>query len=187
MKEKEKSPPKKSCGRILTSVENIKLMEEKERNKQEKLRLKEERKHQIERRKQEKAELAKERKRQREAKIAEKEKKRIQAPNKCSKLGSSTKKGKAACGKGEGGTATTCHLSFTESEIQLFTTRLENGYDLKTDERYNAWLNTMCRDDMHILADQVAKPSELEDSILFDTSFENLFEEASHGPTGMLT
>ena len=42
MTEKEKSPSKKSCGRILISNENIKLTEEKERNKQENLRLKEE-------------------------------------------------------------------------------------------------------------------------------------------------
>jgi hypothetical protein len=182
MKEKKKSPPKKSCGRILTSVENIKLIEEKERSKQEKLRLKEERKHQVEKRKQEKAELAKERKRQREAKMAEKEKKRIPGPT---KRGSCTKKGTAACGRGKGAAATTCDLSFTESEVKLFTTRLENGYDLKTDERYSAWLNTMCHD---VLTDQasLAKPSELEDSILFDTSFENLYAEASYGHTGIL-
>ena len=37
--------------------------------------------------------------------------------------------------------------------------------DLKTDECYNAWLNTMYQDDMHVLADE-AIPSELEDFIL---------------------
>ena len=50
--------------------------------------------------------------------------------------------------------ATTGHLSFTESEIKLFSTRIENGYDLKTDERYNAWLNTMCQGG--IIADGVS-------------------------------
>ena len=45
----------------------------------------------------------------------------------------------------------------------------------------------MCQDDMYVLADQVVKLSELEDCILFDTSFKNRFEEASRGPTGMLT
>ena len=49
LKEVTKKPPqKKSCGRILTSKENIKAMEEKERVKQEKIRLKEERKQQLE-------------------------------------------------------------------------------------------------------------------------------------------
>ena len=42
MTEKEKSPSEKYCGRILISNENIKLTEEKERNKHENLRLKEE-------------------------------------------------------------------------------------------------------------------------------------------------
>ena len=31
-------------------------------------------------------------------------------------------------------------MSFTEQEIKFLETRLENGYDLKSDERYNAWL-----------------------------------------------
>ena len=54
----QKPPQKKSCGQILTSKENIKAMEEKERVKKEKIRLKEERKQQLEKRRQEKAELA---------------------------------------------------------------------------------------------------------------------------------
>ena len=29
---------------------------------------------------------------------------------------------------------------FTPKEIELFTTRLDNGYDLKHDTRYNLWL-----------------------------------------------
>jgi hypothetical protein len=31
------------------------------------------------------------------------------------------------------------HYSFTEEEIKLYE-RFEKGYDLKADERYNAWL-----------------------------------------------
>lgn len=30
--------------------------------------------------------------------------------------------------------------NFTEQEMKKFTTRYENGYDLKSDERYNLWL-----------------------------------------------
>lgn len=31
-------------------------------------------------------------------------------------------------------------FQFTEEEQRLFENRFENGYDLQTDERYNAWL-----------------------------------------------
>jgi hypothetical protein len=37
---------------------------------------------------------------------------------------------------------------FTEEEIKLFETRFENGYDLRTDERYNAWLRA--KDSSHV-------------------------------------
>ena len=30
--------------------------------------------------------------------------------------------------------------NFTAQEMKKFTTRYENGYNLKCDERYNAWL-----------------------------------------------
>ena len=138
LKEKSDKPaPKKSCGRILTSKENIKAMEEKEQIKKQKLRQKEERKQQLEKRRQEKAELAAEKKRQKESK----EKKRTQGPKKKTEHGLE-KKGKTADSRGkcEGESIT----SFTEKEIKLFETRLENGYDLTTDARYNAWLKTKC-------------------------------------------
>ena len=31
-------------------------------------------------------------------------------------------------------------LQFTAAEIALYEKRLEEGFDLKTDDRYNAWL-----------------------------------------------
>ena len=31
-------------------------------------------------------------------------------------------------------------ITFTEDEVRLFELRLENGYDLKHDQRYNKWL-----------------------------------------------
>ena len=68
----KKTPPKKSCGRVLTSVENIRAIEEKERNKKEKARLKEERKHEMERKREERAKLAAEKKQKIEAKKVEK-------------------------------------------------------------------------------------------------------------------
>ena len=58
----KKTPPKTSFGGILTRVENIRAMEEKEHVKKEKARLKEERKRELERKRQEKAQLAAERK-----------------------------------------------------------------------------------------------------------------------------
>ena len=40
---------------------------------------------------------------------------------------------------------TVCFLStgetFTMAELALFKRRYENGYDLKTDSRYNQWLS----------------------------------------------
>ena len=32
-------------------------------------------------------------------------------------------------------------VKFTDAEIKKFTIRMENGYDLKTDRRYNLWLS----------------------------------------------
>ncbi len=97
-------------------------MEEKERIKKEKIRLKEERKQQLEKKRQEKAELAAEKKRQKEAKGI-KERKRTRGPKK---------------------TAAEQELqSFTEKEIKLFETRFANGYDLTTDHRY-MWLKMKC-------------------------------------------
>ena len=70
----KQAQPKKCHGRVLTSVENIRMIEEKERDKQEKARLKEERKHEIVRKREEKAKLAAESKQRMEAKKAEKAK-----------------------------------------------------------------------------------------------------------------
>ena len=37
-------------------------------------------------------------------------------------------------------TTGTTKAIFTVQEMQKFATRYENGYDLKSDEQYNAWL-----------------------------------------------
>ena len=101
-------------------------MEEKERVKKEKIRLKEERKQQLEKKRQEKAELAAEKKRQKEAKGIKERK----------------------CTRGPKKTAAEQELdkspSFTEKETKLFETRFANGYDLTTDECYNTWLKVKC-------------------------------------------
>ena len=55
-------PLKKSCGRVLTSIENVKAMEEKELVKKEKVKQKEECKLRMEKRKLERAQLAAEKK-----------------------------------------------------------------------------------------------------------------------------
>ena len=130
--EKSKLPqPKKGHGRVLTSVENIRMIEEKEREKQEKARLKEERKRELARKREEKAKLAVERKARMEAKKMEKAKIHQEKNRKVTKV-----KQKVTRDKVE-------HCpQFTEKELQLFETRFENGYDLTTDERYNAWLKT---------------------------------------------
>ena len=101
-------------------------MEEKERVKQEKIRLKEGHKQQFGKKRQEKAELAAEKKRQKEAKGI-KERKHTQG----------TKKTAAKQGLEKS-------PSFTEKEIKLFKPRFANGYDLTTDKRYNTWLKTKC-------------------------------------------
>ena len=134
LKENSDKPlPKKSCGRVLTSKENIKAMEEKEQAKQQKLKQKEERKQQLEKRRQEKAKLAAEKKCQKESKRVQKTK--VKKPQLGPEERIDHEKEKTADG-GEG--------SFTEEEIKLFETRLENGYDLTIDDRYNAWLETKC-------------------------------------------
>ena len=50
------------------------------------------------------------------------------------------KEGKATCGRRK--CRTESSMSFTEQEIKFLETKLENGYDLKSDECYNAWLKT---------------------------------------------
>lgn len=52
------------------------------------------------------------------------------------------KKRKTADGKRKHGGESIA--SFTEKEIKLFETTLENRYDLTSDDRYNAWLKTKC-------------------------------------------
>ena len=59
--------PTKSCARVLTSIDNLKAIEEKEKAKKEKVRQKEKRKLRIEMKKQEKVKLAEERRQRVEA------------------------------------------------------------------------------------------------------------------------
>ena len=98
---KVKTDKIKSSGRILTSLENIKLMEAKEKEKAEKAKLKQE----------------KEAKR-----LAKKSSRMMKKP------------------KNSGTEQLPATQTFTSDELKLFTQRLENGYDLKHDERYNQWL-----------------------------------------------
>ena len=95
-------------------------MEEKERVKKEKVKQQEERKQRMEKRKKEKAEQAEEIRKNIEAK------KQRQTSNPTQR-------------KAQKGDA---QSHFTEDEVKLFERRFENGYDLKNDERYNAWLKT---------------------------------------------
>ena len=113
----------KSCGRVLTSVENLKAIEEKETAKKEKIRQKEERKQRMEQKKQEKAKEAEQRKQKAQARKLAKEAK------KCT----TGKKGKDVS-----------RFTFTDDEIKKFEIRFQNGFDLRIDERYNAWLETKC-------------------------------------------
>ena len=99
-------------------------MEEKKRVKKEKIRLKE-RKQQLEKRRQEKAELAAEKKRQKEAKGIKEES--VHGGQKRQLLNKNLRR---------------AHYSLRK--IELFETRLANGYDLTTDERYNTWLKVKC-------------------------------------------
>ena len=77
VKDKESSKTQtteKSFGRVLTSMENMRALEKKEREKQEKNRQKEQRKREMEKKRQEKAKVAAEKKRKTLAKKIEKEK-----------------------------------------------------------------------------------------------------------------
>lgn len=94
---KEKTHQPKQSNRVLTSLENMRAMEEKQRKKEEEAKKKEE-------------------------KRLQREKKKSQKKNPKKRTG--TKYG----------------AHFSASEIELFERRLENGYDLTTDSRYNQWL-----------------------------------------------
>ena len=107
-------PLRKSCGRVLTSIENVRAINEKERMKKEKLRQKEERKLRIERKKMERAQMA----------AKKKSGKKAVGRNTCNKKGLQEQ-------------------TFTAEEIKLFKRRQENGYDITTDERYNVWLKAL--------------------------------------------
>ena len=135
---KEVAPRIKSCGRVLTSVENLKAIEEKERLKKEKEKQKEERKQRIEQKKKEKAEQAEKRRKNIEAKKLERlnEAKCTRGPGQ-RKTVRSERDGKYVSESDK-----TQRMTFTEDEIKLFERRFENGYDLKNDERYNTWLKT---------------------------------------------
>ena len=93
--------------RVLTSSENLKKMEEKEKEKQRKAREKEERA------------------KQRQAKKALKEQQKQQQ-----------QRPKRVCPQKKASS----RITFSEEELAKFTRRYENGYDIATDERYNAWL-----------------------------------------------
>ena len=118
----EVARPPKSCGRVLTSVENLKAMEEKERAKKDKIKQQEERKRRMEQRRKEKVEQAEEKRKNSEAK------KQKQMSNPTPRKAQRSQKA--------------AQLSFTVDEVKWFERRFENGYDLKNDERYNAWLKT---------------------------------------------
>ena len=121
-------------------MENLKAIEEKERVKKEKVRKKEEHKQIIEQRKQEKANLARERRQKIEARKIERrsalEAKRCTVGRR--KLEKDIQKGHVQQSDQKQ------LLTFTDDEIKRFEVRLENGYDLTNDERYNAWLKMKC-------------------------------------------
>ena len=170
-------PPKKSHGRVLTSIENIRAIEEKERKKQEKAQLKEERKRQMKRKREEKAKLVAERKKKIEAKKAEKDRVQRERSQLQNKRKPAKKKGKEA----EGGQGSE-NLSFTEKEIQLFETRYENGYDLTTDKRYNAWLRAKGRGDVELSSTRISleSPNQLDDPP-YNYSFDDSMFDLSVG------
>ena len=113
--------------RVLTSSENLKRMEEKEKEKQRKAREKEERA------------------KQRQAKKALKEQQKQQQ-----------QRPKRVCPQKKASS----RITFSEEELAKFTRRYENGYDIATDERYNAWLQIFhptedktsvpCKSHMHV-------------------------------------
>ena len=93
---KAPAPSKNRCSRVLTSAENLKRIEEKEREK--------------ERKAQEKEERARKRESKRQL-------------------------------RHDPSTKPVPEMeSFSQSEHEKFSRRYENGYDIKTDQRYNAWL-----------------------------------------------
>ena len=117
----------KSCGKILTSSECMAIMDKKKEEKDEKERLKAERKRLQAERKQLKA-----------------ENKRLLAEKRASKL-LAKKSGKSVSTKVSKAQHSLCVENppepvFTAKELELFTTRFENGFDLTHDDRYNLWL-----------------------------------------------
>lgn len=127
-KRREEVQPIKQCGRVLTSMENLKAIEEKERVKKEKVQQREERKQRIEQRKQEKAKLAEERRQKIEARKLER--RRATEAKKCAE-GQRKDRQK---GKDMQQSDQKQRLRFTDTEIKRFEVRLENGYDLTNDE-----------------------------------------------------
>ena len=161
----KKAPPKKSCGRVLTSLENIRTIEEKERSKKEKARLKEERKCEMERKREEKAKLAAEKKQKIEARKAERAKmQELRKQKNATKM-----KRKLMHNRGE-----QC-LPLSEKEIELFQKRFENGYDITTDQWYNAWLKAKDSADVcQLSGDASLDRSELDCSYTLDDTVFNL-------------
>ncbi|XP_019861816.1 PREDICTED: uncharacterized protein LOC109590340 isoform X7 [Amphimedon queenslandica] len=110
----------KSFGKVLTSKENMELMEEKERKK-------EEEKKEKERRKAEREEKAKQKKLN---KKGQKNEVYTETPESMSILYASSMRHSLEL-----------EDDFTEKEWTIFTKRYENGYDLQGDDRYNLWLS----------------------------------------------
>ena len=105
----------KSCGKVLTSLENIKILEAKERQKEELKKEKERRKA------------------EREANKAKKNAEKISKAQKKSMLLHIFTWFILMKGMYDS-------LQFTEDELKKFNKRYENGYDLQHDERYNLWV-----------------------------------------------
>ena len=138
----KREPPKKiASAKVLTSAENLKIMEEKEEMKREKERAKEQRKQERERKAKEREkrkmelEIEKEkRKQEREDQARKKEELQKASTQKTTPdtvSGGRTGRGRIA----QSGTS----MMFTDEEEKLFRRRLENGYDLG-DPKYLQWL-----------------------------------------------
>ena len=130
-----KIPFKKACGRILMSVENTKAIEKKREDQKRKAKLKEERKREMERRREEKAKRKQDIKAKKVQRASVKKRRSCQVP---SSKKPTKAKGKPVQNVEHVGTS----LTLTEEETKLYERRFENGYDLTTDERYNAWVKT---------------------------------------------
>ena len=139
-----REPPKKiTSAKVLTSAENLKMLEEKEEMKREKERAKEQRKKERERKAKEKEkrkielEIEKEKRKQaKEVQARKKEELRKASTPKTTRGGGRTTPGGGGTGRGRVAGSRTS-MMFTEEEV--FRRRFENGYDLG-DPKYLHWL-----------------------------------------------